>query len=41
MNELCQISQNKTLIIIVQRLSAIELCDKVYTLQDGKVVNIL
>ena len=39
MNEIYQISQNKTLIVIAHRLSTIKGCDKIYQLKDG-VLNI-
>ena len=35
MNEIYQISQDKTLIIIAHRLSTIKGCDKIYQLEDG------
>jgi ABC-type multidrug transport system fused ATPase/permease subunit len=39
MNEIYQISQDKTLIVIAHRLSTIKGCDKIYQLEDG-VLNI-
>jgi ATP-binding cassette subfamily C protein len=39
MNEIYQISQDKTLIIIAHRLSTIKGCDKIYQLEGG-VLNI-
>jgi ABC-type multidrug transport system fused ATPase/permease subunit len=39
MNEIYQISQDKTLIVIAHRLSTIKDCDKIYQLEDG-VLNI-
>jgi ATP-binding cassette subfamily B protein len=35
MNEIYQISQDKTLIVIAHRLSTIKGCDKIYQLEDG------
>jgi ATP-binding cassette subfamily C protein len=35
MNEIYQISQDKTLIVIAHRLSTIKGCDKIYQLKDG------
>ena len=35
MNEIYQISQNKTLIVVAHRLSTINNCDKVYEVRDG------
>jgi ATP-binding cassette subfamily B protein len=39
MNEIYQISQDKTLIVIAHRLSTIKDCDKVYQIKDG-VINV-
>lgn len=37
MEEIYQVSQNKTLIIIAHRLSTLKECDTVYELRDGKI----
>ncbi|MDZ7817331.1 MAG: hypothetical protein U5K55_01405 [Aliarcobacter sp.] len=39
MNEIYDISKDKTLIIIAHRLSTITKCDKVYKLNNGQIVN--
>ena len=41
MNEIYNISSNKTLIIIAHRLSTIENCDIIYKLKNGKIIDIL
>lgn len=38
MNEVYNISENKTLFIIAHRLSTIDRCEKVYTLKDSKLI---
>ncbi len=40
MNEIYQISQDKTLIIVAHRLSTIKNCDKVYETKDGLIKRI-
>ena len=37
MDEIYQISQNKTLIIVAHRLSTIKNCDHIYTIHKGKI----
>lgn len=39
MNEIYEISGNKTLIIIAHRLSTLDRCDKIYTLKNGEILN--
>ena len=38
MNQIYQVSQNKTLIVVAHRLSTIKGCDKIYKVEDGSVV---
>ncbi len=38
MNEIYEISKEKTLIIIAHRLSTIQRCENIYKIQDGKVI---
>jgi len=40
MDEIYNISDNKTLIIIAHRLSTIDRCEKVYELRDGRIINV-
>jgi len=40
MEEIYDIAQNKTLIIVTHKLSTIKKCDTVYTLSEGKIVDI-
>lgn len=37
MNEIYDVSTNKTLVIIAHRLNTVSRCDKVYTIEDGKI----
>jgi len=37
MQEIYQITQNKTLIIIAHRLSTIKYCDRIYRMKSGKL----
>ena len=37
MNEIYQISKNKTLIVIAHRLNTIDRCDRVYKVEGGGV----
>ena len=39
MNEIYEVSKDKTLIIIAHRLSTIEACDKIYKLENGELKN--
>ena len=38
MEEIYNVSKNKTLIIIAHRLSTLKRCEKVYRLEDGRLV---
>ncbi|MDB2562801.1 ABC transporter ATP-binding protein [Sulfurimonas sp.] len=40
MNEIYDVSDNKTLIIIAHRLSTLDRCEKIYKLEYGKIVNV-
>jgi ABC-type multidrug transport system fused ATPase/permease subunit len=39
MEEIYELSQNKTLIIVAHRLSTIKKCDMIYKIMDGKIIN--
>jgi ATP-binding cassette, subfamily B, bacterial PglK len=39
MNEIYDVSKNKTLIIIAQRVSILYGCDKIYRVENGKVLD--
>jgi len=38
MEEIYNVSEDKTLIIIAHRLSTLQGCDKIYRLENGKIV---
>lgn len=40
MDEIYDITRNKTLIIIAHRISTISKCDKIYTLKNGEIINV-
>ena len=40
MNEIYNVSKDKTLIIVAHRLSTLAGCQEIYHLEDGKIVNI-
>ena len=39
MNEIYDVSNDKTLIIIAHRLSTLDRCEKIYKIEDGKLIN--
>ena len=38
MNQIYQVSQNKTLIVVAHRLSTIKVCDKIIEMKDGQLI---